>query len=208
MNFEKHHWDSFLVQKTGVCNLIYNRKKKNFSYLQKIFFSIIDEEKSKNSNRSDKRKNISSVQFRPSVVPDSLRTHVPQHTKLFGPSPISGACSNSCPLSRWCHPTISSSVILFPPASESSNESVLCIRWLKYWSFSFSISPFYDYSGISLRIDWFDLLAVQGTLKSILQHHGSKASILRWSAFFIVQLWHPWLLEKPSLWLDEPVSAK
>ena len=73
-----------------------------------------------------------------------------------------------------------------------SNESVLHIRWPKYWSFSFSISPFNDYSGlISFRMDWLDLLAVQGTLKSLLQHHSSKASILLSSAFFIVQLSHP-----------------
>ena len=75
-----------------------------------------------------------------------------------------------------------------------SNESVLCIRWLKYWSFSFSISLSNEYSGlISFRIHWFYLLAVQGTLKSLLQHHSSKASILRTSAFFIVQLSHPYM---------------
>ena len=75
-----------------------------------------------------------------------------------------------------------------------SNESVLCIRWPKYWSFSFSISPSNEYSGlISFRTDWFDLLAVQGTLKSLLQHHSSKASILLCSAFFIVQLSHPYM---------------
>ena len=74
-----------------------------------------------------------------------------------------------------------------------SNESVLHIRWPKYWNFSFSISPSNEYSGlISFRIDWFDLLAVQGTLKSLLQHHSSKASILRLSAFFMVQLSHPY----------------
>ena len=81
---------------------------------------------------------------------------------------------------------------IFP--SIISNESVLCIRWPKYWSFSFSISPSNEYSGlIYIRIDWLDLLAVQGTLKSLLQHHSSKASILRCSAFFIVQLSHPYM---------------
>ena len=76
-----------------------------------------------------------------------------------------------------------------------SNESVLHIRWRKYWSFSFSISPSNEYSGlISFRMDWLDLLAVQGTLKSLLQHHSSKASILRHSAFFIVQLSHPYMI--------------
>ena len=80
---------------------------------------------------------------------------------------------------------------IFPSIRIFSKESVPCIRWPKYWSFSFSISPFNEYSGlIFFRIDWFDL-AVQGTLKSVLQHHSSKASILRCSAFFIVQLSHP-----------------
>ena len=89
-----------------------------------------------------------------------------------------------CPL--LLQPSILPSIRVF------SNESVLRIRWTKYWSFSFSISPFNEYSGlISFRMDWLDLLAVQGTLKSILQHHSSKASILRHSAFFIVQLSHP-----------------
>ena len=81
---------------------------------------------------------------------------------------------------------------IFPSIRVFSNESVLCIRWPKYWSFSFSISPSNEYSGlISFRMDLLDLLAVQGTLKSLLQHHGSKASILLCSAFFIVQLSHP-----------------
>ena len=81
---------------------------------------------------------------------------------------------------------------IFPSIRVFSNESVLCIRWPKYWSFSFSISPSNEYSGlISFRIDWFDLLAVQGTLRSLLQHHSSKASILWCSAFFMVQLSHP-----------------
>ena len=75
-----------------------------------------------------------------------------------------------------------------------SNESVLCIRWPKYWSFSFSISPSSEYSGlISFRMDWLDLLVAQGTLKSLLQHHSSKASTLPCSAFFIVQLSHPYM---------------
>ena len=83
---------------------------------------------------------------------------------------------------------------IFPSIRAFSNESVLCIRWPKYWSFSFSISPSNEYSGlISFRIDWFDLLAVQVTLKSLLQHHSSKASILRHSTFFIVQLSHPYM---------------
>ena len=81
---------------------------------------------------------------------------------------------------------------IFPSIRVFSNDSNLCIRWPKYWSFSFSISPSNEYSGpISFRMDWFDLLAVQGTLKSLLQHHSAKASILWHSAFFIVQLSHP-----------------
>ena len=83
---------------------------------------------------------------------------------------------------------------IFPSLSVFSNESVLHIRWPKYWSFSFNISPSNEYSGlISFRIDWLDLLAVQGTLKSLFQHHSSKASILQHSVFFIVQLSHPYM---------------
>ena len=83
---------------------------------------------------------------------------------------------------------------IFPSITVFSNESALSIRWLKYWSFSFNISPFSKYSGlISFRMDWLDLLAVQGTLKRLLQHHSSKASILQHSAFFIVQLSHPYM---------------
>ena len=108
------------------------------------------------------------------------------------------AYSNSCPSSWWYHPTICSSLILLPSILPSlrvfSNGSVHCIRWPEYWSFSLSISPSNEYSGlISFRMDWLDLLAVQGTLKSLLQHHSSKASILRPSAFFIVQLSHPYM---------------
>ena len=92
-----------------------------------------------------------------------------------------------------CHPLLLLPSI-FPSSRVFSNESVLCIRWPKYWSFSFSISPSNEYSGlISFRIDWLDLLAVQGTLKSLLQHHNSKASVLQHSAFFIVQLSHPYM---------------
>ena len=84
---------------------------------------------------------------------------------------------------------------IFPRISVFSNESVLRIRWPKYWSFSFNISPSNECLGlISFRMDWLDLLAVQGTLKSLLQHYGSKASILRPSAFFIVQLSHPYMI--------------
>ena len=102
-----------------------------------------------------------SVQFGHSVMPHSLQPHGLQHAGLSCPGPTPRACSNSCPLSQWCHPTISSSVVPFSsclqscPASGSfQNESVLCIRWPKYWSFSFSISPSNEYSGlISFRTD-------------------------------------------------------
>ena len=91
-----------------------------------------------------------------------------------------------------CHPLLPPSI--FPSNRIFSNESVLCIRWPKYWSFSFSISPSNEYSRlISFRMDWLDLFAVQQTLKSLLQHHSSKASILRCSAFFTVQLSHPYM---------------
>ena len=90
------------------------------------------------------------------------------------------------------HPLLPPSI--FPSIRVFSNESALHIRWSKYWSFSFSISPSKEHSGLlSFRMDWLDLLAVQGTLKSLLQHHSSKASILRCSAFFIVQLSHPYM---------------
>ena len=92
-----------------------------------------------------------------------------------------------------CHPILFL-LLIFPSIRVFSSESVLCIRWPKYWSFSFSISLSNEYSGlISFRIDWFDPLAFQGTLKSLLQHHSSKASILRQSAFFTVQLSHPYM---------------
>ena len=108
--------------------------------------------------------------------------------------------SNSFPSNRWCHPTISSSVAPSPPTYHLSqyqglcSESVLFIRWPEYWSFSFSISPCSEYSElISFRMDWLDLPAVQGTLKSLLQHYSSKASILQCSAFFIVPLSHSYI---------------
>ena len=136
--------------------------------------------------------------FSCSVVSNSLWSHGLQHTRLPYPSPFPGACPNSCPLSQWCHPNhliLCPPLLLlpeiFPSIKVFSSESVLRIRWPKYWSFSFSISPSNEYSGlISFRIDWLDLLAVQGTLKSLLQHHSSKASILWHSAFFMIQLSH------------------
>ena len=94
---------------------------------------------------------------------------------------------------------------IFPSIKVFSNESVLCLRWTKYWSFSFYISPSNEYSGlISFRMDWLDLLAVQGTLKGLLQHHSSKASILWCSAFFIVQLSHPYVTTGKTIALTRP----
>ena len=130
----------------------------------------------------------------------SLRLYELQHTRPPCPSPTPGVYPNSCQSSQWCHPTISSSVVplLPPPIPRSirafSNESTLCMRWPKYRSFSFSNSPSNEHPGlISFRMDWLDVLAVQGTLKSLLQHHSSKPSILRRSAFFTVQLSYPYM---------------
>ena len=144
---------------------------------------------------------FSSVQSSHSVVSNSLRPRKPQHARPPCTSPTPGVYPNPCPLSRWCHPAISSSVGPFssypqiPPSNRVfSNESALRMKWPKYWSFSFSISPSSEHPGlISFRMDWLDLLGVQGTLKSFLQHHSSKASILWHSAFFIVQLSHPYM---------------
>ena len=126
----------------------------------------------------------------------TLWSHGQEHTRLPCPSPAPAVCSNSCSLSQWCHPTISSSVAPSPPSLNLLQHQCLFqwvgIRWAKYWSFSFSISSSNEYSGlISFRMDWFDLLAVQGTLKSLLQHHSSKASILQCSAFSMVQISYP-----------------
>ena len=139
------------------------------------------------------------VQFSLSVVSDSLSPPGLQHSRLPCPS-ATPSLPKLIPLSRWCHPTISSSVIPFScpqsfPASRSFQMSQLFTSGgQKYWSFSCSVSHSSEYSRlISLRIDWLDLFAVQGTLKSLLQHHNSKVSILRHSAFFIVQLSYPYM---------------
>ena len=105
-----------------------------------------------------------------------------------------------------CHPLLLPSI--FPSIRVFSNESVLHIRWPKYWSFSFSVSPSNEHSGlISFRMDWLDLLAVQGTLESLLQHHSSKASILQLSAFFIVQLSHPYMTTGKTIALTRQTFA-
>ena len=118
---------------------------------------------------------------------------LPVHHHLWS-SPKPTSIESVMPSSHLilCHP-----LLLLPPIPPSirvfSNESTLRMRWPKYWSFSFSIIPSKEYPGLTFRMDWLDLLAVQGTLKSLLQHQSSKASILRCSAFFIVQLSHPYM---------------
>ena len=134
----------------------------------------------------------SPVQFSRSVLSDSQLSHGLKHARL------PGACSNLCPLNWQCYPTVSSSVIPFSSCLQScpASRSFLMSQFFTSGGqeFSFSISPSNEYSGlISFRIDWLDLLAVQGTLKSLFQHHSSKASIFRCSAFFTVQLSHPYM---------------
>ena len=144
---------------------------------------------------------FSSVQFSRSVVSNSLQPHELQHARPPCPSPTPGVHSDSTSIESvmpsshliLCHP-----LLLLPPIPPSirvfSNESTLRMRWPKYWSFTFSIISSKEHPGlISFRTDWLDLLAVQGTLKSLLQHHSSKASILQCSAFFTVQLSHPYM---------------
>ena len=141
-----------------------------------------------------------SVQFSCSVMSDCLRPHRLQHARPPCPSPTPTllklmSIESMMPTNHLilCHP-----LLLLPPIPPSirvfSNESALHVRWQKYWHFSFNIIPSNEHSGlISLRMDWLDLLAVHGTLKSLHQHHSSKASILRCSAFFTVQLSHPYM---------------
>ena len=130
---------------------------------------------------------------------DSLWPHELQHARPPCPLPTPGVHSDSCPSSQWCHPAISSSVVPFSSAPNPSHhqsifhESILHMRWPKYWSFSFSISPSNEYLGlISFRIEWFDL-AIQRTLKSLLQYHNSKTLILWCLAFLRVRLSHPFM---------------
>ena len=124
------------------------------------------------------------------VMSSSLQPHGLQHARPSCPSPSPGVCPGSCSLHQWCHPSILSSDALFSFCPQFLQWVVsLYTRWPKYWSFSFSISPSSEYSLlISLKIDWFDLLAVQGTFRSLLKQHNLKTSILWCSAFFMVQL--------------------
>ena len=144
---------------------------------------------------------FSSVQFSHSVMSNSLRPHEPQHARPPCPSPTPGVYPNSCPLSILL-PSI------FPSIRVFSNESVLHIRWPKYWSFSFNISPSNECSGlISFRIDCLDLLAAQGTLKSLIQYHNSKASILRHATFFVLQLSHSYMTTGKTIALTRRTFA-
>ena len=144
---------------------------------------------------------VYSIQFSGSVVSDSLRPHEPQHARPLYPSPTPRVHPNPCPLSQWCHPSISTSVVSYSswpqslPASGSFQMSQLFTSGGQSTGVSTStISPSKKHPGlISFRMNWLDLLAVQGTLKSLLQHHSSKASILQHSAFFTVQLSHPYM---------------
>ena len=152
-------------------------------------------------------------QFSRSVVSDSLWPHGSQHARPPCPSPTPGdhslmSIESVMPSSHLilCCP------LLLPPVPPSirvfSSKTTLCMRWPKYWSFSFSISPSNEHSGlISFRMDWLDLLVVQGTLKSLLQHHSSKASILQHSACFIVQLSHPYMTTGKTIALTRWTSV-
>ena len=143
-------------------------------------------------------------QFSRPALSDSLGPHELQHAGLSCPSPTPGACSNSFPSSRWCYPTVSSSVIPFSPCLQSFSASgsflmsqFFGISWPKYWSFSFSVSPSNGYSALtSFRIDQFGLPAVQGTLKSLLQYHSMKAPLTLSFLYGPTHI-HPWLVEKP-----------
>ena len=140
-------------------------------------------------------------QFSCSVVSDSLRPHGLEYAWPPCPSPTPGVYPNSCPSSWWCHPTISFSVVplssclqSFPASGSFPMSQFFASGSQSIGSFSFNISPSDEYSGLfSFRIDWLDLLAVQGTLKILLQHHSSKTSVLWRSALFMVQLSHPYM---------------
>ena len=148
--------------------------------------------------------------FSRSVVLDSLRPHGLQHASLPYPSLSPRVCSISCPLSQWCHPTILSSVIPFSSCFQSvpASGSFPMSQFFASRGQSIGASASNEYSElISFRIDWLDLLAVQGTLGSLLQHHCSKASILQYSAFFMVQLSHPYMITGKTIALTRWTSV-
>ena len=165
---------------------------EHFFLLFSLLKRVINEPMTENNIFETQYFLANSVQFSHSVVSDSLWPHEPQHTRSPGPLPIPGAYTSSCPLSRWCHPTISSSVIPFSSCLQSSPESG-SFSWVssshqvaKVLEFQLQHQSFQRiFRIISFRIDWFDLLAVQGTLKSLLQYQSSKTSILWHIAFFL-----------------------
>ena len=160
---------------------------------------------------------ISSAQFSHSVMSNSLQPHGLQHARPHCSSSHSQSLLTLMSIESvmpskhliLCRPLLLP-LSTFASIRVFSNESVLHIRWPKYWSLSFSISPSNEYSGlISFRMDWFDHLAAQRTLKSLLQHHSLKASVVQHSAFFTVQLSHPYMtMGKPKLQVDGPLLAK
>ena len=147
------------------------------------------------------KSSLTSVQFSHLVMSESLQHHGLQHARLPCPSPAPGAYSNSCSSSRWCHSTILSSVITFSSCLQSfpASGSFPMSQFFTSGGWSIGVSALAAFLPMNIqdwfpfRIDWLDLLAVQGTLKSLLQHHSSKASVLQSSAFFIVQLSHPYM---------------
>ena len=154
---------------------------------------------------------LNNVQFSHSVVSDSLRPHEPQHARPPCPSPAPRVHWDSRPLSQWCYPAISSSVVPFSscpqsfPASGSFQMSQLFASGGQSLSFSFNISPSNEHPGLIFRMDWLDLLAVQGTLKSLIQRQSSKPSIFQHSAFFIVQLSHPYMTTGKTIALTRQI---
>ena len=159
---------------------------------------------------------FSSVQFSRSVVSNSLRPHESQHARPPCLSPTPGVYSNSCPSSQWCHPAISSSVVPFSSCFQSfpASESFPMSQLFAWGGQSTGVSALASVLPmISFRMDWLDLLAVQGTLKSLLQHHSSKASTLQHSAFFTVQLSYPYMTTGKTIaltrqtFVDSDVSA-
>ena len=137
-----------------------------------------------------------SVQFSHTAMSDSLQPHESQHTRPPCPSPTPGVCSNSRPSSRWCHTAISSSVVPFysRPQPLPASGSFPVSQLFAWGGQRFGVSASSEHSGlISFRMDWLDLLAIQGTLKCLPQHHSSKTSLFHHSAFFTVQLSHPYM---------------
>ena len=179
--------------------------------MSRVWLSQTKSVMTKTSKGKPQLQPTSSVQFSCSVISDSLWPHELQYARPPCPSPTPGVHPNSCPSSRWCHPAICHPPLLLPPIPPSirvfSNESTLRMRWPKYWSFSFSVIPSKEHPElISFRMDWLDLLEVQGTLKSLLQHHSSK-SILQHSAFFTVHFSHPYMITGKTIALTRRTYA-